>query len=116
LDAPYIESYRFGRIVVDRKPYSRDLIILPTGVLSDWWRQEGHALHPADLNPVLKARPDVLVVGLGAYGRVHVTAESREALEAEGIELVAQTTKKACETYNSLRQEKIAAAALHLTC
>ncbi len=116
MDSPCIESYRFGRLVIDGQPYGRDLIILPTEVLPDWWRQEGHALHPADLDAVLKARPDVLVVGLGAYGRVRVTEETRKALEGEGIELVAQTTKEACDTYNTLRKEKAAAAALHLTC
>jgi hypothetical protein len=31
MSSPRIESYRFGRIVIDGHPYSKDLLILPTG-------------------------------------------------------------------------------------
>jgi hypothetical protein len=113
---PEIQSYRFGRIVVDGQAHSRDLILLPGRVLAGWWRKEGHALHPEDLEAVLAAPPAVLVVGLGAMGRLRVTAEARRAVEAAGIELIAEPTGQACETYNRLRGEKATAAALHLTC
>jgi hypothetical protein len=113
---PQIESYRFGQIIVDGQAHERDLIILPDRVLGGWWRQEGHALHPDDLAAVFEAAPDVLVVGQGAYGAMQVTAETRQALQAAGIELVASPTEKACQSYNSLREERAVAAALHLTC
>jgi hypothetical protein len=113
---PGIESYRFGKIVVDGQAHSQDLILLPERVLGGWWRREGHALHPEDLEAVLAARPAVLVVGLGALGRVRITDEARRAVEAAGIELIAEPTGQACETYNRLRGERATAAALHLTC
>ena len=58
----------------------------------------------------------MLVVGQGAYGRMRVPAETRQALQAAGIELIAQPTEQACQTYNRLRQKRAVAAALHLTC
>lgn len=116
MGTPSIHSYRFGRIVIDSQPYSQDVIILPDRVIPNWWRREGHSLHAADLEDVLAAEPDLLVVGQGAYGRMGVSDEVRQTLEQACIELVAQPTKQACETYNQLRDRKAVAAALHLTC
>ena len=112
----HIDSYRFGHLVVDGQAYSKDVIILPDKIIANWWREEGHALHPKDLEEVLAARPDLLVVGQGAQGRMRVTAEARQSLELAGIDLVAELTEQACETYNALCESKVVAAALHLTC
>lgn len=114
--APRIEDYRFGTIVVDGQAYGQDLIILPNRILSGWWRHEGHRLGVHDLDAILQAQPEVLVVGQGAYSRMSVTGGAKSALEEAGIELVAQPTKEAVRTYNQLCEERRAAAALHLTC
>jgi hypothetical protein len=37
-------------------------------------------------------------------------------LAALGIELIAEDTKRACETFNRIGRERKAVAALHLTC
>lgn len=114
--APRIEDYRFGQIVVDGQTYEKDLIILPDRIVSGWWREKGHKLKAADLDAILEARPEVLVVGRGAYGRMSISNKAERALEQAGIELIARPTKEAVRTYNQLRQERRAAAALHLTC
>jgi hypothetical protein len=113
---PHIDSYRFGHIVIDGQPYARDVIILPDRVLGGWWRREGHALHPDDLEQVFQAGPEVLIVGQGANGRMRVTRETRRALQEAGIRLIACPTEEACRTFNSLYQEQATAAALHLAC
>lgn len=111
-----IESYSFGEIVIDGEKYSNDVIIFPDHVKRDWWRKEGHSLHPEDLEEVVEASPEVLVVGTGAYGRLSVPRDTREHIESNGIELVLEKTESACETYNELAEEKETVAALHLTC
>ena len=116
MNTPEIESYRFGRIVVDGQVHTADLIILPHQVLGNWWRREGHSLHPDDLKPVLDGRPEVLVVGQGANGLMVVPPNTRQALEDAGIELIALPTEEACRSYNAMRASRIVAAALHLTC
>ena len=87
-----IESYRFGRIIIDGQTHSKDVIILPDRVIGNWWRQEGHALHLDDLEPVFDAAPGVLVVGQGDSGLMRVSQEVRQSLQAAGIELIALPT------------------------
>jgi hypothetical protein len=112
----HIDDYRFGRVAIDGRIYTSDLILLPHRVIGSWWREEGHVLHASDLRPVFELEPDVLIVGQGAFGRMCVPAEVRQALADAGIELVALATPGACETYNTLSRERTVAAALHLTC
>jgi hypothetical protein len=33
-----LENYSFGRLMVDGQEHTRDLIVLPERVVSDWWR------------------------------------------------------------------------------
>jgi len=113
---PLIESYRFGHIEIDGTTYTKDVILLPDRVIDHWWRRQGHSLHPDDLTAVLDAEPEILVVGRGAYGRMRVPDQTREAIEARGIKLIVEKSSSAVETYNRLREERDAAAALHLTC
>lgn len=113
-----IESYHFGRIVIDGQTYSSDVIIYPDRVEADWWRIEGHSLHPDDLRHVVAARPDILVVGTGNSGLLRITPATETHLRAEGIQLVVQRTAQACRTYNQLAGagRLRVVAALHLTC
>ena len=113
---PKVEGYRFGRITVDGQEHTQDLIIMPDRVIAGWWRKEGHALHPDDLDAVLEAAPDTLVVGTGAQALMKVTQDTRRVLERAGIQLVAAPTARAVEIYSELRKEGRVAAALHLTC
>jgi hypothetical protein len=116
MNAPEIEAYRFGRIVVNGETYTNDLIILPDRILSGWWRKEGHSLYPEDLDEVFRASPEVLIVGRGANGRMQVPADTEQAIRDRGIELIAEQTDRACETYNDMQGRRQVAAALHLTC
>jgi len=116
MPAPRIESYRFGRIKVDGQVYGRDLLLTPDEVVSGWWRAEGHSLTADDLAKALVAKPQVLVIGTGSFDRMRVPDETREYLRASGIEVIAQPTGAACETYNRLCNVQRVVAALHLTC
>ena len=116
MTAPRIDSYRFGQIVVDGRTYTRDLIICPDHVTSPWVREEGHLVSPADLWDVMEAQPQVLVIGQGTFGRMDVASETRQLLEGAGIQVIAEPTSRAWETYNRLCKTQQVVAALHLTC
>lgn len=112
-----IDSYGFGRIVIDGRRYTNDVLILPNQIMDNWWRKEGHRLQIADLKEVLEEEPEALIVGTGRWGLMKVPPETRNHVESKGIELIAQSTEEACETYNHLKQSgKKVVAALHLSC
>jgi len=113
----HIDSYQFGRIVIDGCTYTTDVIICGGEVMPDWWRKQGHLLTAADLKEVLAARPSMLVVGCGASGEMRIAEDARRVLEENGIKLEVYDTGSAVERFNELANlgENVAAA-LHLTC
>jgi hypothetical protein len=113
---PHIDSYEFGKIVIDGQLHTKDVILLPDQVIGGWRRQEGHLLHLTDLENVLTADLTQLVVGQGAYSRMRVAAEVEDALFARGIKLIKLSTNEACQEYNRRSKYEVVAAALHLTC
>ena len=113
---PKIDSYAFGRIVIDGRPYTSDLILWPDRVSASWWRKDGHRLRIEDLAEVLAEPPQVLVVGTGSMGRLRVPDETVRQLQAQGIQVVVALTPQAIEDYNGMQAHARTVAALHLTC
>lgn len=112
-----IDRYEFGKVVIDGKEYTSDVIVYPDKVRAGWWRKEGHLLHIEDLEEVLRYRPKVLVIGTGASGAMRVPSNLIEELERRGIKVAVEQTRGACNLFNRLIKEgKRAVAALHLTC
>ena len=112
-----IETYEFGRLRVDGRDFSSDLIVRPEGVEAPWWRQEGHRLAAVDLAAVLAAGPEVLVIGTGSLGRMEVPAHTRTALEEQGIQVHALPTAQAVQLFNRLDADgSRPVGAFHLTC
>ncbi len=119
----YIDSYQFGKIVIDGKCYTADLIIYPDRVKDNWWRKEGHQLCLDDILEVLEKKevvtsPETIIVGTGAVNCLRVLPETEKYIRAQGIKLTILPTGKAVETYNQLvgEGEKNIFACLHLTC
>ncbi|HEX6759674.1 MAG TPA: MTH938/NDUFAF3 family protein [Propionibacteriaceae bacterium] len=112
---PRLEGYRFGRLVVDGEEQTRDVIVLPERVLTNWWRADGHRLVLDDLEDVREELPEHLVVGTGAYGQMRPDPKAVELLQREGIQVEALPTADAVRRYGELDPRRTAAA-LHLTC
>jgi hypothetical protein len=110
-----IDSYSFGRIVIDGKIYTRDVLIFSDRVISPWWRKDGHLLAMEDLQDVLREKPDVLVIGKGYSGVMKVPDALVKVLAIEGIRVVVKDTAEAVGVFNILNNPK-KVAALHLTC
>lgn len=111
-----IDAYSFGRIRIDGRDYTSDVIIYPGRVDASWWRRQGHLLQLADLADVLREPPEVLVVGTGASGVMKVTPEVEEIAAELGIRLLVRRSPEACQEYNRLHRESRTVACLHLTC
>jgi hypothetical protein len=113
-----LSDYEFGRIRVDGTEHTRDVIVLPSRVVGDWWRRDGHSLVIADLDEVAGELPERLVVGCGHDGRLRPAPGIAEELARRGVEMEALPTGEAVRRYAELETENPAAvaAALHLTC
>lgn len=115
--ADMIEGYRFAEMSIQGRTHRKDVIIIDGRVYPGWWRREGHAVDVEDLQDVLEATPEVLVIGMGQAGRMEVMPDLREALARRGIELVAEPTAAAVASFNTLSKAgKRVAGAFHLTC
>jgi hypothetical protein len=112
-----ITAYEFGRIAIADSSYTSDVIVAPEQVIDSWWRKEGHNLQIEDLDDILQAKPDLLIIGTGYYGRMQVPDETRQYLEKQGIKVLQAKTGEAVTEYNQLQKEYARiVAALHLTC
>jgi hypothetical protein len=112
---PEIEAYGFGRVTIDGREETRDVIVLPQRVVCGWWRKEGHGLVLEDLDEVLDELPERLLLGTGAYGQLRPDPGALEALSSRGIDVEVLPTAEAVRRYAQLDPRKTAAA-LHLTC
>ena len=67
-----INSYSFGNIKIDGNKFSKDLIIYPDHINSNWRRKISHLLSEDDIKEILDYKPEVLIIGNGAYGLMKV--------------------------------------------
>lgn len=119
-----IERFEWGRYRIDGRVHSedgdgagKDICILHGEVLP-WSDRKGHRLTPTMLRMVLDKEVDVLVIGAGVNGRIHVPQGTLDAARAGGIgRVIVERTPRACEIYNELARAGEAVALLaHGTC
>lgn len=113
---PMIGRFEFGTIVIDGQSYESDMIIFPDGTVEQWQHKDEHVLRPRDVDKIISAGPEVVIIGLGTVGNLKVRPKAEKRLQQAGIEVMAYRTNKACETYRELRNQRKVAAILHITC
>jgi hypothetical protein len=113
-----IDKYSFGRMTIGGREFTSDLIIHPDGSIEDnWWRAQGHTLHPDDITTVLNTNPEKLVVGTGASGLMRVSQSVTELCEMRGINVEVYRTDTAVTRFNkAVEMGTVVAACFHLTC
>lgn len=112
-----VTAYAFGKIRIDGKLYTSDVIVTTKGVEDSWWRKDGHRLQAEDLQAVVETQPEVLVVGTGFYGRMRIPKETETFLATKAIRLIGARTREAVNEFNQLQSETTnVVGAFHLTC
>jgi len=114
-----IDSYRFGEIVIDGIRYTKDVKIIRGKTFDNWWRLQGHTLQLSDIMDIVAAKPSILIIGTGAYGRMVLSSGLSEELESKGIRIEALSTEPAIKKFNELASQygyEAVALAIHLTC
>ncbi len=112
----HIDSYSFGKMVIDHETFTSDVIIYPERIDSSWWRKEGHYLQKEDLADVVAAMPDIVVIGTGDWGVMKVPAKTVDFLESKGIKVFIEKTGKAIGVFNEQQGKGKVVGAFHLTC
>jgi len=111
-----IERYSFGEFIVDGKRYESNIVLLGEKVRPARYLP-GHNLELSDIEPLVEFKPEVIIIGTGAYGVIKVKEEIKRFVESKGIKLIVLKTEEACKKYNELISEGIKVAAfLHNTC
>ena len=111
-----IDRFEFGTIVIDGQSYESDVIIFPDGTVEQWQHKDEHVLRPRDVDKIISAEPEVVIIGLGTVGNLRVRPKVEKRFQEAGIEVMAYRTNKACETYRELRNQQKVAAILHIIC
>lgn len=111
-----IENYDFGKITINGKSYTSDIIIYPDKINSSWWRKNGHNICMDDIKEIIDHKPECIIFGKGNPGLMQVPKEIQDTLENMGIETYVASTKNAIKKYNEIQNKKRTIAAFHLTC
>jgi len=113
-----VEEYTFGRIKINGRVYTNDVIVAWDRVInSNWWRRAGHSIYKEDIQEILNVSPEIVIFGTGAHGAVRISMEVVDSLNKHKIEAIAQPTAQAVDTFNKLViQGKKVVLAAHLTC
>lgn len=120
-----IKTPEFGKIIVDGKEYTSDIVILPGKIIkrkkqiSKEKHGTSHKFSQEELETYLgKVDPlgiDLLVVGTGQYGRLSLLPGAREVLEKKGIKLVELKTPEATQYYQKENRNSTIGI-FHITC
>lgn len=109
-----IDKVDFGEIVIGGKSYYSDVSIDARGVVEH--RPKTHRVRAGDIVPLLKGKPQCIVIGNGMEGAAEIGMEIEQMLEEQGIELFVEKTPKAAHIFNGLLADKKKVAGLfHLT-
>ena len=115
---PHIDEYQFGRMTINGKPFTTDLVILPSGEISDnWIRKTGHFLEYNDIKALISAEPEDIIIGTGVSGRMQVDENLLSLFDSLAINVDIDSNKRAVELYNQkIKTNRKVGACFHLTC
>jgi hypothetical protein len=111
-----IDAYSFGKITIDGKTYHNDVIIYPDRVEENWVREEEHRPQISEFAEIIRAEPELLIIGTGYAGVMSIADQIQNYLTAKGIDTHIAKTVRAVELFNSLPSTEKVIAALHITC
>lgn len=112
-DTKMFTAYGDDYVAVNGERFAHSLVVLATGIQSDWNAASFEELQETHFNYFLQLKPEILLLGTGAQQRFPHPRLYRTLTEAR-ISLECMDTSAACRTYNILVAEdrKVVAAIL----
>jgi hypothetical protein len=111
-----VDSFQFGKIVIDGKEYTSDVMIFPDGRVEKWWRIEGHLVALDDLTALLRDPPNILFIGGGTARMMGCPQNLISYLNDKGIRVIYDGTEGAVKRFNQQDKGIKVAAVFHITC
>ncbi len=110
-----IDSTKFGEITINGKAYDSDMTVYWDGKLS--YRGKEHVVEIGEFMQIMRAKPEILVVGTGQYGVVKIAPEVIGWAKNKHVDLYKEITAKAVKMFNAFaNQGKRVVGIFHVTC
>jgi hypothetical protein len=116
-----IEGTEFGSITIDGKTYDHDVVIHLSGKVEKRHKKlskeqygTSHIISKAEAKSVFEDGCDVLIIGAGQEGNVHLSSEASDYFEKKGCQVIVQPTPEAIRSFNQSAEKKI--GLMHVTC
>jgi len=93
-----------AHVLVNERALTRSCVVAPDTLVEDWPVLDASAMQPADLEPLLALRPELVLLGTGAR-QVFPPAAVLAACLGRGIGLEVMTNDAAARTYTVLAAE-----------
>jgi hypothetical protein len=119
--SPKVGDHAWGQIVIEGLGSFRDVKLWPGGGREWDWEETGTrhdpGIQPADVEELLGANPEVVVLSKGRELRLKTCEETIQLLQENGVTVISEETSVAIVEYNRLVQSsRRVAALLHTTC
>jgi hypothetical protein len=118
-----INGSEFGTVRIDGKTYDHDVIIRRSGAvekrkkkLSKKYYGTSHVISKDEAKFVFEKGCDLLVIGTGHEGNVHLSPEASAFFKKKGCEVTLQKTPKAIKSFNRSRGRGHKIGLFHVTC
>jgi hypothetical protein len=110
-----IDGTKFGEITINGKPYDSDMTVYWNGKVS--FRAKEHTLEMGEFIKVMKAGPQVVVIGTGQEGVIRIAPEVMQWAEDKGVRIYAEKTPHAAEVFNAFSSQGTRVVGIfHVTC
>ncbi len=116
-----IEGTEFGSITIDGKTYDHDVVIHLSGKVEKRQKKlskeqygTSHIISKAEAKSVFEDGCDVLIIGAGQEGNVHLSSEASDYFEKKGCKVIVQPTPEAIRSFNHSHAKKV--GLMHVTC
>ncbi len=119
--SPKILSVKWGKMEVEDIGQGKDFKLWPGGGKSWDWSEHGTSHSPGiqagDCEELIRNGARIVILSRGMYKRLKISEQARDYLQENDVQVIAESTKKAVKTYNSLadRGEKVGGL-FHTTC
>ena len=118
--APRIAKLSWGRLELEDGRSFKDAKLYPGGAREWDWTETGTrhdpGIQPEDVEELLDAGADTIVLSRGMHRRLQVPSETLEMLQSRGVDFHVLPTEEAVRVYNDLRGDEAVGGLFHSTC